>query len=107
MSLLANRSPRAKVRPAHGTVRWILPIGEADAGAVAINGRAYTVNVLRGTGRAIIGYRLIKADGTAYDVNTEAEHWSCDCPDATFHPERPGGCKHAVALRAALAAVQQ
>jgi hypothetical protein len=99
-----NRSPRAKARPVHGVAKWILPIGEADAGALAINGTGYTVNVLRGTGRAIIGYRLIKADGTAYDVNTEAEHWTCDCPDACFHAERPGGCKHAVALRAALAA---
>jgi hypothetical protein len=107
MSLLINRSPRAKVRPVHGVAKWVLPIGEADAGGLAINGTAYTVNVLRGTGRAINGYRLCKADGTAYDVNTEAEPWTCDCPDATFHPERPGGCKHVAGLRAALAAAGQ
>jgi hypothetical protein len=31
----------------------------------------------------------------------------CDCPDHTFHPERPGGCKHMRALAAALAALAQ
>jgi hypothetical protein len=43
-----------------------------------------------------------------YDVATVEEHvWTCDCPDATYQPERPGGCKHVKALRAALAALAQ
>jgi hypothetical protein len=55
---------------------------------------------------ALVGYRLLKANATMYDVGTTAPHgWTCDCPDATFHPERPGGCKHVSALRAALAAL--
>jgi hypothetical protein len=29
----------------------------------------------------------------------------CDCPDATYRPDRPGGCKHVVALRQTLPAV--
>jgi uncharacterized Zn finger protein len=39
-----------------------------------------------------------------YDVDVRVEPWTCDCPDATFHAERPGGCKHVLALKAALAA---
>ena len=38
-----------------------------------------------------------------YDVGTAGPHgWTCDCPDATFRPDRPGGCKHVNALRSAL-----
>jgi hypothetical protein len=55
MSLLVNRLPRAKARPVSGTVRWLVTIGEADAGALEVNGTAYTINVLRGPGRAIVG----------------------------------------------------
>jgi uncharacterized Zn finger protein len=36
-----------------------------------------------------------------YDLPADLS--GCDCPDATYHPERPGGCKHGAALRAALA----
>jgi hypothetical protein len=71
-------------------------------GVLEINATEYTVTVLRGTG-GTVGYHLLKPDGTAYDVCTDADTWTCDCPDNTFHPERPGGCKHIAALRAALA----
>lgn len=30
---------------------------------------------------------------------------SCDCADATYRPDRPGGCKHVVAVRQALGLV--
>ena len=106
MSLLANRQPRAKVKPASGTCRWVLPIGEVGTGVLAINGTNYTLTTLRDQ-TGIVGYRLVKADGTAYDVCTSEERWSCDCPDATFHSERPGGCKHVAALRAALKVTRQ
>ncbi len=33
----------------------------------------------------------------------EASLGSCDCPDAPYRPNRPGRCRHAVALRQALA----
>jgi hypothetical protein len=106
MSLLANRQPKAKTRPVSGNCRWVLPIGEVGTGVLAINGRNYTVTVLRGP-NGVLGYRLVKADGTTYDVCTTEEHWTCDCPDATFQPERPGGCKHVAALRAALAVARK
>ena len=106
MSLLLNRQAKAKVKPASGSCRWVVSIGEADTGVLAINGTSYTVTVLRDP-NGIVGYRMVKADGTAYDLCTTEEHWSCDCPDATFQPERPGGCKHVAALRAALAVARQ
>ena len=101
MSLLANRQTKAKVKPASGTCQWVLPIGEVGTGVLAINGTNYTVTVLNGQ-TGVLGYRLVKTDGATCDVCTTEEHWTCDCPDATFHPERPGGCKHVAALRAAL-----
>jgi hypothetical protein len=106
MSLLVNRQPKAKTRPVSGSCRWVLSIGECGTGVLAINGTNYTVTVLRGQ-NGIVGYRMAKVDGTVYDIGTTEERWTCDCPDATFHPERPGGCKHVVALRAALKATGQ
>lgn len=107
MSLLVNRLPKAKVRPASGKCRWVVPIGETGAGVLAINGTDYVVTVLRDQSR-VLGYRLTKpADMAFYDICIQGTPWKCDCPDATFHPERPGGCKHVAALRAALAAAGQ
>jgi hypothetical protein len=85
--------------------RWLRqPDGEQADGLLEINGQTYELLPLR-DGTALVGYRLRKPDGTLYDVGIVDPHgWTCDCPDATFHPERPGGCKHAAALRAALAA---
>ena len=104
MALLANRQPKAKVvRPVHGIAKWLSPMGYLGTGILAINGVAYVVLRLSSG----VGYRLEKGDRTTYDVNTEAETWTCDCPDATFNPDRPGGCKHVAALRAALKAVEQ
>jgi hypothetical protein len=65
---------------------------------------AYLVHQLRDDGR-LVGFRLEKADGTVYDLAADLS--SCDCPDGTWHPERPeGGCKHQKALRAALIALE-
>jgi hypothetical protein len=110
MSVLLNRQPQSKAKPASGTCRWVLPLGETGAGVLEIrNGRQaalYEVVAFREHG-AIVGYRLQKVTGgreALYDIDTRVEPWRCDCPDATFHPERPGGCKHVLALKAALAA---
>jgi hypothetical protein len=49
----------------------------------------------------IAGLRLQKfATGQRYDLPADLD--GCDCPDQTFRPERLGGCRHMVALRAAL-----
>jgi hypothetical protein len=103
-SLLDPRNPlkiRRATRPAAGTARWLTrPNAEHAGGVLEINGTRYEVLPLY-DGESRVGYRLLKADGTMYDVDTTREPWLCDCPDATYHPERPGGCKHVLALRAA------
>ena len=33
------------------------------------------------------------------DIDFGSSPWSCDCEDATYQPDRPGGCKHVVALK--------
>src|ERR1700741_4347010 len=83
-------------RPAAGLCRWLArPNARHEGGVLQINGTAYQGLPLY-DGEQRVGYRLLKADGTMYDVETASETWRCDCPDATFHPERPGGCKHLV-----------
>jgi hypothetical protein len=103
----ANRKP---LNPIHGIARWIhppiLPCEATLAGLpgllhveTARVGTVYMVTVHVAAG-AVTGYRLTKPDGTKYDI--DALRFTCDCPDATFNANRPGGCKHARALRAAL-----
>ena len=113
MSLLHNRQPQPKVNPVHGACRWVVPLGDVGAGVLEIRkgGRAdlYEVVAFREAG-ALVGFRLQKTTGGKeglYDIDCRTEPWTCDCPDATFHPERPGGCKHVLALKAALAALKQ
>ncbi len=103
---IATRS-RKVLQPARGVCRWLTkPNARHEGGLLEINGASYEVLPLL-DGEALAGYRLLKADGAMYDLDVTHEPWRCDCPDATFHPERPGGCKHAKALRAALAALAQ
>jgi hypothetical protein len=97
---------RKATRPVSGKCRWLSkPNAKHEGGVLEINGTPYEVLPLYDDER-LVGYRLLKGDGTMYDVGTAETHgWTCDCPDATYHPERPGGCKHCSALRAALAAL--
>jgi hypothetical protein len=83
----------------HGSCRWVRPIGVEDtkSGLLEINGRFYGVILIDG------GYEIVKPDRTVYHI--DREFWVCDCPDATFRAERPGGCKHVAALKAALRSI--
>jgi hypothetical protein len=65
----------------------------------------YTVQRLADPDGETVGFRLIKltdyiVDRQIYDIELAGKELRCDCPDATFQ-ERC--CKHARALRAALA----
>src|SRR5262245_27925159 len=97
MTATATRKPRT-VKPAHGNCRWVLPLG-ADLGILQINGIAYAVC------RVTDGFRLMKPDGTTYDLDASQPHWTCSCPDYEFnrHQKDPEGCKHCKAVRAAVA----
>jgi hypothetical protein len=101
-----------KLNPVKGTCRWIggAPTpGQLDGGdamlLITVEGKApQAYHVQRFDGR---NFRLTKAgveSGTAYDLERVGDGFRCDCPDATHNEERPGGCKHSKALRAALAA---
>src|SRR5262245_8503825 len=106
-TITQSRKPVKATKPTSGKCRWLLkPVwpkpgeGERKPGVLLLNGTEYLVEPIR-----CDGFRLTKPDGTVYDLDTTQEPWVCDCPDATFHPERPDGCKHAKGLRAALPAL--
>ena len=64
---------------------------------------AYWCLAVYDAGRCV-AFRLVKfGTGEQYDLPRDLS--SCDCPDRTYKPERPGGCKHMVALRQALPTV--
>jgi hypothetical protein len=96
MTMLRNRP----ARPVAGVCRWVFPLSQRDTGVLRINDAEYFVTVHRNEAGQAQGYRLEKPDGTAYDIDTTGRDWLCDCPDATY---RQRECKHAKALRAALA----
>ena len=55
-------------------------------------------------GAKCVGFRLRKfGSAEVYDVPRSLD--SCTCADATYSPDRPGGCRHQVALRQALPTV--
>lgn len=78
-------------------------VANEPVGVLAIGGTHYTVEAI-GDDDRIDGFRLMKESGECYDIDILAPHgWTCDCPDGTYCPERPGGCKHIVAVRQAMA----
>ena len=85
-------------REVHGTCRW-LPDEVNGNRRLEINGVPYEVEELGDRGFRL--YRWKGAEIKAIDI--DAQTWQCDCEDATYRPNRPGGCKHVRALRAALA----
>jgi hypothetical protein len=55
-------------------------------------------------GGKCVGFRLKKFNSSeVYDVPRTLD--ACTCADASYRPERPGGCKHQAALRQALPTV--
>jgi hypothetical protein len=52
-------------------------------------------------GDCCVAFRLRKVGtGEQYDLPRDLS--SCDCPDRVYRGDRPGGCRHMVALRQAL-----
>lgn len=78
---------------------------ETGSGLMLIDGVQYLMLANRTEGRTI-GLRLSRYDERkrchkVYDIDFTVKPWTCDCDDATYRPERKGGCKHVVALRKA------
>jgi hypothetical protein len=68
---------------------------------LAINRTVYDVRPVRcPPEHAARAFRLIKADGTLYDVAQTPFGAECDCPDFIFRRDGidPAGCKHVKAL---------
>lgn len=117
-SLTLPRRPHNATRPVHGGCRWAVQPGIGNVrhpGVLVItsagargkeNVGTFVVQEHRDSAGTLTGYRLTKADGSGAFYDLPADLSSCDCPDATYHPERPGGCRHQRALRAALAALE-
>jgi hypothetical protein len=105
MATVTQPRPRKQVKPVRGTVRVLRPVGVVNptTGEVAINGRAYYLT-RHATGYRLTGYDPRERQATVYDLPADLS--SCDCPDATFQPEREGGCKHRRSLLALQAAGQ-
>lgn len=112
MATVSNRprqvKPLAPVPPP--AWQWVhRPIWSCDLipqgmpGMLVVNNVVYMLIVLSEGPGPERGYRLVKDDGSLYDL--PADLGSCDCPDGTYRSERPHGCKHAVALREALRAI--
>lgn len=116
MSILLPRPPVVKPRkpllPVPIDYRWATPViwpciilRHGAPGMLLIHETPYLVTPSGeydpDRGAIIHGWRLSKSDGTHHDIDPMS--WSCDCGDAVWRPERPGGCKHAANLKAALA----
>ena len=111
-SRVPSVKPNRPLQPVPAPVwRWLrrpvwpcvlLPSGYL--GLLEINGEVYGVLPLGEYPSR--GWRILKASGDTYDVDTACSWgWQCDCPDATYRPNRPRGCKHVRALRDAIEAL--
>jgi hypothetical protein len=99
--------------PATGSCRWAVQPTESHPGCLVLTtldkrtgkpvSQAYLVSPVLDGGR-LVGWSLRK-QGAAEVYDIPADFSSCDCPDGTYHSERPGGCKHARALKAGLKAL--
>jgi hypothetical protein len=97
MNATRNRRP---LQPVSGTCRWVRRPGEPaddNTALFEINGERYGVTFFPTC------HEVRKADGTVYHLPADLS--SCDCPDGTYRPDRPGGCKHRKALAALLRSI--
>ncbi len=79
----------------------VLSITDLDRGDEA----PYWVEALY-DGDRCTGFRLRKFGGEeTHDVSRDL--LTCTCGDATYRPDRPGGCRHQQALRQALPTVRR
>jgi hypothetical protein len=68
--------------------------------------RSYWIRFLFDRNRQSYAVELVRFGSRERYVITLADE-QCDCPDATYRPDRPGGCKHCVALRQVLPPLTQ
>ena len=109
------RSPSASAKPSHKPLSPVSVVARFVGGATrqdVLDGAA-VLSITTGDdtdrdesaywrravfeGERCTGFQLVKfGTGEVYDLPRSLD--SCDCPDGTYRPERPGGCKHQQAL---------
>lgn len=107
----AVRKARKPLEPVNPDVELQAYSHENGLGVLRIDGKRYAIGRIKDDAGRTIGMRLIRpldpkepdhdGDGLkrlAVDF-TDPHGWSCSCEDATYRPDRPGGCRHVVALR--------
>jgi hypothetical protein len=110
-SLPATRPPAKPLEPVAVTGRILTGLGQGlhdlfhGCAILEIEGDgkldSYWVTLNVSPDGHIAGVRVQRfATGQRYDLPADLS--SCDCPDQLYRSERPGGCKHMVALRQAL-----
>jgi hypothetical protein len=96
-----------KAKQVSGSCKWVkrmvLPRGLGRLSITSHTTRGpvvqeYDVGAHLDQAGRVTGYRLVKDDDEGYDVS--AADWTCTCADSTY---RQRECKHARAMRAALA----
>jgi hypothetical protein len=98
MSVL--RKPRV-LKPVQVVLDGLRYDAAEGVGTVCFKGRMYLLEAVK-DGRRTTGLALAPLDGTdtVHHVDFTAPYgWSCDCPDAVYNGDRPGGCKHVNAAR--------
>ena len=115
MATLTAPSPSRKVRrprtlkPVAVTLDGLRYDPADGAGTVVLNGKLYLLGAVK-DGPRTTGLAFGPLDGTdrVHHVDFTAPYgWTCDCEDATFNGDRPGGCKHRVAARRMAEALRQ
>ena len=118
------RSPSASAKPSHKPLSPVSVVARFVGGATrqdVLDGAAvlsittgddtdrdesayWCLALFSPDGQTCLGFRLTKfGTGEVYDLPRDLG--GCDCPDRTYRPERPGGCRHTAALRQALPTV--
>jgi hypothetical protein len=104
MTMTTLSKPRRRARelkPVTVTLDGLNYDRSSGTGYVFLNCRMYVLEAIRDVGRTT-GLSFLPLDeiGRKHDVDFTAEFgWRCDCEDATYNPQRPGGCKHVVSCR--------
>src|SRR5262245_48962498 len=74
---------------------------ETGIGTVNLNGKMYLLErVADGPRTTGLAFGPINGTDTWHHVDFTAPYgWTCDCADATYNGDRPGGCKHRIAAQ--------
>jgi hypothetical protein len=96
------------VKPVTGSCRWVKkPVLPCGLGRLAITSLTasgpvtaeYDIGCHLDHQGKVVGYRLVKDDDEAHDIDTSGQDWLCSCADAVY---RERACKHVRALQVAL-----